>query len=440
MPSDHLTRKENLLRDAQIEGIANYQSVNRVCFCAGQTKIGDLIAKAKINCKKVDIQNNLFNKDLNSKPTSDSVGSSEDSGHCGRCGGRKKQKQCARSMSPSWIVETLNLMSKLLEGRRKSVHKNEKCAENQITCKVALNTVKPDKLTPGPEENNIELSKEILKTKQRIKYSLIETCNSNCTVSTQTLESIITMSDSSSPHLLKILSEIQHYAKSIEDLFYVVNETVMRQQGNNNHKEDEELKSNIVPTTQPVLAALPSSEGLQDKPAELNSIADTSLPSEFTNRQSLFSEDDFDFSKLEAVPLASTPRDSVTLLDSNAEPTEQTLNQPMRLESGQEPSGMDSMEHLSLPKQQRQILARSYDSDEDSTEYLTLPKIIRPGTSQDENTTQFSSSVAAGPEDVQDNEVDPELEAIEEKIERLRRDVLMDAEEDLHEEKNTQNR
>ncbi|XP_008217193.1 centrosomal protein of 135 kDa isoform X3 [Nasonia vitripennis] len=446
MPSNHFTCKENLLRDAQIGGVANYQSVNRVCFCTGQTKIGDLIAKAKINkdinCKKVDIQNNLFSKDLNSKPTtSNSIGSSEASGHCGRCGGRKKQKQCARNMSPSWIAETLNLMSKLLEGKRKSVHKNEKCTDNQSTCKeIALNIVKQDKVTPSPEEKKIELSKNMLKTKQHIKYSLIETCNSNCTVSTQTLESIITISDNSRPHLLKILSEIQQYAKSIEDLFYVMNETTMQQQRNNNHEGNKEQSSNNGSTTQPVLAALASSEGeqaLQDKPAELNSSVDTSIPVEFPSKHTLFGEDDFDVSKLEAVPLASTPRDSVTLLDSNAEPTEQTLNQPMRLESGQEPSEMDSMEHLSLPKEQRLILARSRESDEDSTEYLALPKVIRSGTSEDENTTQFSRSVAAYPEDVQDNELDPELEAIEEKIERLRRDVFMDAEENLHEDKNT---
>ena len=477
-----------------------------MCFCSGKTRIGDIMASAKEGkCGKqqLDLQNELLKKALKTKaPSSSGVSSYDGSLRCGRCGGKKKQKQsCVRNGSSSWIMETMNFMNRMLEERRA----RNKCANEKP--KVNEVPVNKDEGNQAMDVSKIKMDEEsnTLKAKQQsIKYSLIETS----THSTQTLESIITISDVSKPHLLKILAEIQQYAKSIEDYFYRINESMKRSRISNvqhnvsfknverdgnvhgihnvqNRVPSQNVQSTlhppnvqIVKTTEsaqnlPALQdikdvpslkedqrtqethdtlqnisrtpkaqntppfdnildltqALAAFQGREDEeipsPPELSpsiatslpSLPNLSLPTDFVASDNTSVSDDFDVSDLDqAPPFASTPRDSEILGDSKAESAD-PLDQPLK------DGDVDSTEHLAISKAQKEVLRKQLqDSDADSTDYTPLPKQLdrRQAVVYDESLVDQFDEVAA------------DMETIQQKIERLRRDIFSDYEESSH--------
>lgn len=318
---------------------------------------------------------------------------------CNSCGEMKKHND--NVITPQWIADTVNLMNKMMDEKRKQ---NSKCVNDNG------NAMK-NRTSQASHDKKVKVCDD---TQQSIKYSVIETNNSNCTASTQTIEHAITISDTSNPHLINILSEIQQYAKNIENYFQVIQESIKRTKSPDVQTQIERRRtfSTTHSGTDRVLGP-PSGTTI---PRELQEKVDTSLSSLESITRSLG-----DITMIENAAVTSTPRKNE--IDNHR--SRANLPAPPNL------TDIDSIRSFSDDDPMQQEFADEELADDmsytDSTKYLQLPRRSEVSF-QTERKSGGANGHTTVPENVREqiDDVYANMEEIQRKINRLRQDVVED--------------
>lgn len=415
--------------------------------------------KGTTHCDKNNNNNNLKAPCCDKKrqtPIKPLSCSSDASIPCVKCGGLKKSKQHpASSITQHWIVETLSLMNRLVQSkqRRASSSSTHSCETEPITSVLAD--------TSQPHQQHHQ--------QRSIEYSLAKTCTSsnNCTASTQTTleQSILTVSDMSEPHILKILAQIQQYAKSLQDNF----EALRRKSSNDLGSQAEVLDQSQVEAIEPAgLAAEEAASSEDDGEAEMSAALEQVPHYASTPRRVEIRLTDVNATNLPLIMESEVedsteedgPRRRFTGSPRNLE--ESLLSLPDERLEDIEVSlvGSDSTRLFSLPdeqmttgdqEQQPSGSLSDSDADADSTRFADLPDSVRgAGQPSPEDSDDADSSVymrlpsraggKSGPDETVAtpasstvrilDEVAQDMESIQEKMDRLRRELMAESAEE----------